>query len=66
MLRVTVSSNDGKLTRTVANEIAALLESLKVGVTFEPRLPRESHEVHARGVEQLRGMDATIIASVGP
>lgn len=67
MLRITVSSDDGKLTNTVVNEIAVLLESLEVGVTLEPReLSRENPDDHERGVTRLRGMDAIITGSVGP
>lgn len=67
MLRILVIGNSADDVRTVGQEIASLLESLKVGVTLErstiaPQLGAE----HDIGVRELRGQEAVISGMVLP
>lgn len=59
-MRVLVTGNDSELGSVVAREIAALLESLNVGVTLSDSVPRVSSEEHHELVEQLGGEEIKV------
>lgn len=65
MLRVLVISDNELEKETVANEIGALLESLKVGVTLDSTsIGQQQERGNARGLLLLRGVRCTISGMV--